>query len=63
MRKLMVGSWPLVAGLGLAAQTASAQTARRSKPIQFGVQGDFATNHYGPRRWRSRGLQRPRRRR
>jgi opacity protein-like surface antigen len=47
MRKLMVAA-ALVAAMGMAAQAASAQTAAAVKPIQIGVQADFATNNYGP---------------
>jgi hypothetical protein len=46
MRKAMVAV-AFVAATGLVAQTAAAQTAA-VKPIQFGVQADFATNNYGP---------------
>jgi opacity protein-like surface antigen len=46
MRKLMTAA-ALVVAVGLVAQTAAAQTAG-VKPIRFGVQGDFATNNYGP---------------
>lgn len=45
MRKLMAAA-ALVAAMGLAAQTASAQTAA-GKPIQFGVQGDWMTQSVG----------------
>jgi len=47
MRKLMVAA-ALVAAMGLAAQSASAQTTGVVRPFQFGVQADFATNNYGP---------------
>jgi hypothetical protein len=46
MRKAFVGL-TVVAGLVLGAQAATAQKAA-VKPISFGVQGDVATNHYGP---------------
>jgi hypothetical protein len=51
MRKVMVGL-AVVAGLGLVAQAAVAQTAVRpassEKPISFGVQGSFMTQSVGP---------------